>query len=228
LNKKFFTFLLISISATISGQAATLVTGQPAAALDSFDLSSATALLSSNVSGTFPVDPTLGTFQANYTMNVYSDPNNVFGADNLDFVYQITDTGTGPHAGSQGVIEKINASFFDTFSVDAGYTTTALAGFTAGGSTSALADLEGGGGVVSFNYTGANELTVGTYTTILVVETNAKSYNELGILSAIDGSTATIAGLEPSSGTPEPGSMFLLGAGLVSLGVIGKRKKVKA
>ena len=56
----------------------------------------------------------------------------------------------------------------------------------------------------------------------LIIETNAKSYTN-GLISIQDGSAGTGTAFQPTA-TPEPASMFLLGAGLIGIG--GFRKKL--
>jgi hypothetical protein len=75
-----------------------------------------------------------GTYQA----AVYSDPDNTFGASDLDFVYQVSND-----AGSTDSIGRLTAISFLGYQTDVGYTATGSAlgaGFVDGSVAPELAD----------------------------------------------------------------------------------------
>jgi hypothetical protein len=78
----------------------------------------------------------------------------------------------------------------------------------------------GVGAVVTFDFLGADALTPGTTSDILVIETNDTNVLP-GLTSAQDGSTVTEAAFAPvlGSGTPEPSTIFLFVSGLLAIGM---------
>lgn len=176
MNRTILTTAL-SIAFAISANANTVLSSALTAP-DSFNLTGLTQVAFTKGPMTVPASPN-STFTAIFDAGVYADPNNVFGAGDYDFVYQVSDTGTGTAPGSQGIIANITAAFFSGFSTDAGTDTNATAptGFTAGGGVPLNDNLSSG--VVEFNFT--PNITVGTHSAILVVETNATNYTtEIG------------------------------------------------
>jgi hypothetical protein len=155
-----------------------------------------------------------GTFTANATSWVYSDSANTFCAGCLDFVYMVTRTG--------GIepIERMTASSFAGYSVDAGVVTSSP------GFAPLTVDRTGDGGVIGFNYRNAANLTGTESTQLLVIQTNATSFTA-GVLSVQDGLAANGIGFQPSAATPEPVSMSLLGGGLALIGLGRWRRKNK-
>jgi hypothetical protein len=217
MNRTILTTVL-SIAFAVSANATTLITGGAATAPDSFNLAGATLLAQTSGSMVPGLAPT---FTATFVAGVYADPNNVYGAGDLDFVYQVFNTG------STGIIDNITASSFNGFLTDAGIdppttnTPPVPTGFKALG-INPLTDQLNTGGVVEFNF-GSSPLQAAQHSAILVVETNA-TYFTTGLLSAIDGSTAEAIVYAPTS-APEPGTLLLLGAGLCGVGLIKRNRK---
>jgi len=147
-----------------------------------------------------------GTFTANATSWVYSDSANSFCAGCLDFVYLVTRTG------GDDPIERITASSFAGYSVDAGVVTSSP------GFTPLSVDRSANGAVIGFNYQNAANLTGTQSTQLLVIQTNARAFTA-GLLSVQDGQAANGVGFQPAAATPEPVSMSLLGGGLALIGL---------
>ena len=82
---------------------------------DIFNLPGTTLLASNTVSG---MDST-GTLSFTVTSAVFSNPGNTFGANDLDFVYQVANS-----ANSMDSIGRITAINFTGFSTDVGYDIT--------------------------------------------------------------------------------------------------------
>ena len=152
-----------------------------------------------------------GTFTATASAWVYSDTANVFCSGCLDFVYQVTRTGgTDP-------IEGLNSGSFAGFRTDAGYATTT------GTTPPTKVDRSAGSGiVVTFELTGANQLTGNPQASyLLVVETDAL-FAKAGNFTVTDTLSANGSGFIPTL-VPEPMTFSLMGAGLLGFGLLRKR-----
>jgi hypothetical protein len=143
---------------------------------------------------------------------VYTDP--VSG--DLDFVYQVTNTGTD-------AIRRLSMVNFDKSRagavVDAGLEVAPPAlpvgFFDPGGLVPATVDRSSGSGsVVGFNFAGGVFLS-GVETIVLVIKTDAKVFDKNGFVNAIDGDVAKAGAFEPG---PEPASLILLAGSFLGMG----------
>jgi hypothetical protein len=161
-----------------------------------------------------------GTFTASYTTWVFRDPTNQFGANDLDFLIQLTDNGAvNGSGGASGIIEHITASSYSGFLTDIGINLGGAPGVSASGTSipnTVDHSLGGNGDVVTWDFTGlgSNSLNGGNTTVLLEVQTNAASFRP-GSIGAIDGSGAFGGGFAPA--VPEPGSMALFGLGAIAI-----------
>jgi hypothetical protein len=169
------------------------------------------------------------------------DKNNSLGG--LDFIYQVQNTS----ASGSGV----NLAGMDAFSYGS-FATNVLAAnpngtsFTNGSNSFGTPGPGGndptgatrsnnGGGVGNqvtflFGSSGSGNLTPGSYSDLLVVQTAATNY-AAGVIDFFDGGTSDhLAGFQPAAHTtPEPSSVVLLSVCLAALGVFGacqRRKEV--
>jgi len=158
-----------------------------------------------------------GSVSGTYEAVVLSDPGNVFCAGCFDFEIQVV-INTGSDA-----IGRITASNFAGFSTDVGYDPLFCGIFVCSAGTPVAPSTvdRTTADVIGFNF--ASGVTPGNGTEILEIETNATSYTS-GYVGIIDSIPTAVAGFAPA--VPEPGSMFLLGLGLLSLA--GLRKKLHA
>jgi hypothetical protein len=140
----------------------------------------------------------------------------------LDFVYAISNN--FPPASVDGLVRSTLANFTG-FTTDVGYDPTTvpnLLGLT-GTILPTTIDRSLGGDTIGFNF-GLIGFPPGTSTFNLVIETNATMFGS-GLLSFIDGGTATVNGFAPTM-TPEPASMLLYGTGIFLIGGILRRRLV--
>jgi hypothetical protein len=119
----------------------------------------------------------------------------------LDFVYQLLNTTTGP----ADSLDRLSVSDYGGFSTDVDYVPDLPE--IAPSSADRL------GGVVGFNFTG-DEIAPGESSDLLIVKTNSSQYTN-GSGSIIDGDSASAivnipTGIVPA---PEPASLGLLVAG---------------
>jgi hypothetical protein len=166
----------------------------------------------------------------------------------LDFYYQLTESTTSTNCGGLGQmacdpiarISMINFSGFSTqldFRTDAvpcgppNSATTCPAGYflaagAAGPGSPQEADTTFTGDSVAFLFTppDTDRIQPGTTSSILVVSTNATNFGA-GLASPHDGTGADVAAFAPNSGVPEPGSLALIGGGLLALA--GMRRTIK-
>lgn len=203
----------IAMFLSISSASASLLAPNSTLPPDIFGpLPGATLLASLN---TGSVTSTGGKITFDLVAAVYSDPSNPFGAGDLDFVYQVTNS-----AASLDSIGRLTAIDFTGFQTDVGFTATgsAIPGglFVDGTQAPQLVDRGLSGDTVGFGYNSIASSTFlpGTTSTALIIETNATMFAP-GHFNVIDGGVSTVSAFQPS--VPDSGTTALL----LGLGVIG-------
>lgn len=161
---------------------------------------------------------TTGSLTFDLISAVLSDPANIFGAGDLDFVYQVSNSRS-----STDSIGRVTTIDFTGFATDVGYTVTgsSLPGgfFVDGTVTPQLVDRVSAD-VVGFSFNAPLSLLVapGTTSVPLAIETDAINF-KAGTANIIDGHVASVAAFAPASPStvPEPASVLLSSMGLLSM-----------
>lgn len=184
--------------------------------------------LNTSVAGTGEADPTGGVVQAGTgvavpfaspagpgqfsgtltTTVIAGDPSNTLGG--LTFTYRLTND-----AGSLAALERMTNLNFTGFLTDVSYQTPAT------GVIPTTVDRDAGGSTVGwdFNPLGSGFIAPGGASALLVIQTNAPSYEAINA-NIIDGNIATAPSFGP---VPEPASLTLIAIGLAA--ATGRRRR---
>jgi VPDSG-CTERM motif len=168
-----------------------------------------------------------GLVRGTITVAVFSDPTNVFGAGDLTFVYQITNS---PFPLSRDNIVRATGINFEGFMTDVGYTLLGGAipnGHFMNGTVLPLTvDRSFFGDTVGFNFAPGfiGGLRPGTTSRALIIETNATRFTS-GFFNVIDGGIASVSAYQPT--VPDGGSAVAL-LGIALAGVEGVRRMFRA
>ena len=145
-------------------------------------------------------------FTANYVIQVFADPSNVYCPQCLDFMFSLGGI-------SAGQIDEFAVTGFAGFSTDAGYGY----GFGYGGTPPTTIGRDASGNTITFNF--ANPVMIGQRPAFLLIETNA-TVDEVGLQPG-GGTLNGLLTLQPvvptpptTTAVPEPSTFVLLGTGL--------------
>jgi len=145
----------------------------------------------------------------------------------LDFMFQITST--------MGTISQATLTSYASFTTDVAAVSALtqnpnlpgahqFATDTAGGVVVGNVTRQGNGVGVSYGFNDAN-FGAGTISQIMLIRTNALSWDGLGTVALVDGGSGNTVAFEP---TPEPASLTMLGIGLVGMAGYGCYRRRKA
>jgi hypothetical protein len=138
---------------------------------------------------------------------ISGDPSNPYGG--LTFLYEVSNDAT-----SAGEIGRLTVNDYLGWLTDMSYQTPAA------GLVPTLVSRSGAGDVIGFTFVGtpvgAGTLTAGLTSALLVVQTDAPAYQPT-FASVINGTVVSVGSLAPAA-VPEPGTLALLGLGLLALG----------
>ena len=167
------------------------------------------------VASTGPVPFATGSFTGVAISEVIAgDPANPFGPGFLTFTYRVVNTDADATPTN---IVRVTMSEFDAFLTDVSYLPAA---FPSVAPTSVERDALGD--VIGYNYTnpplGLGQIAPGRDSSLLVVQTNAPAFRP-GLLSVINGTTATVGSFAP---IPEPAALGLLG--VAGLALVRRRR----
>jgi hypothetical protein len=157
---------------------------------------------------------TAGTTSGTLTSAVYRN-----SSGTLDFYYAVANS-----ANSATSIARETDTNFAGFLTWLGFRTDAVGPFGVGTVAPVTGDNNVTGTVTgfSFNPPDSNKIAPGQTSDILVISTNATLWIA-GNAAVIDGGTQTVAAFQPTS-IPEPGTMLLLGGGLLALAGIRRKR----
>lgn len=139
---------------------------------------------------------------------------NPFGANDLAFVYQISVTG--------GHIVNLTTESFNIPGIQIDVTQDDESLFATPTTQAVSASLTSDGTTLGFGFAEPDGLVSGDTSYLLVVNTNLTNYED-GVFSLQDGATGNFNGFVPAA-TPEPGSLALLGTGLLGFAGVARRK----
>jgi len=153
----------------------------------------------------------------------------------LDFYYQFTN-----NASSVDSVSRITMTNFGAFTSNVGFTSQDIDGASGNTGPAGTANFSQTGtmqapslanrpsqGTLGFNFGNgivtSDMINAGETSRILVIRTNATNYNN-GSTSTINGAVSTYQTFAPTA-IPEPGTYALMGAGLIALGLVRRKKQ---
>lgn len=208
-----------SSKATSLGPDNPLVPGGTAALLDA--TGAMPGALLADMMTPYSFTTTAGTTRGTVESAVYRE-----SGGSVDFYFQVANS----PASATAITLEINTSY-EGFATDVYYRTDGgsfpLTGTTfidgTLGKAPVAADRDATGSVVRFDFgtSDARNIHPGETSEVLIIATNASLFAP-GNAVVSDGGGQIVASFQPTTGIPEPGSMMLMGGGLLALAAISK------
>jgi hypothetical protein len=193
--------------------AAPIVAGQTIAAVGEADPTGGIVQAGTGLAVPFASPPGPGSFFGTLTTTVIAgDPSNALGG--LTFTYRITNNDAGLSA-----IERMTNLNFTGFLTDVSFQVPAA------GVAPTSVDRDASSSTIGWTFSplGAGVIPLGGASAVVVIQTNASAFAPINA-NIIDGSVAVAASFGPVA-IPEPASLALLGMGMLSVGVLRRRRR---
>jgi hypothetical protein len=206
-QRVLFSFALLGALALATQARATVIAPGTSVVPDaqSNPLTDPTATIVATASGTFNA--------SNLDFGTYKEYVVKESSGTLDFVYQFTND---PNSGT--ALERASMYHFTGFSANVGF----VAG--SGDVPPVTADRTSGGTVIGFNFPASNGVPTGKSSDLLIIRTNATSFDNTGTFTFQDGAATTVPGFAPAA-VPEPSALVLTGLGGLVLAGYTRRSR---
>lgn len=209
MKTKIILSLVIAITFVFSeaAYASVLTPGTGPSVPDIFDGCAGCVILATNDTGLVTANFGGLTLTFDLVSAVYTDPNNTFGAGDLDFVYQVTN-----EASSTDSIERVTVASFTGFQTDVGYnlsgTTFSGSPFATNGTVAPVFVDRMTASTVGFGFAGF--VTPGSASYVIEIQTDATTFNA-GQASVFGGNATTVFAFAPNAAAvPDSGSSIAL------------------
>lgn len=216
-GKMMFAFMLIAMLAAFTAPANAAMIGIGGSGVPDPGLGTLNPMtLRGSVCGSGSATP--ASFSADTCAAVYTDD----VTSNVGIFWQVLN-----HLDSDDPIQRMSAGGFAGYTTDFYTTAGGFGPFGIGTVAPVTGTKSGSGGTIGFNYDISTGLPQGLLSYVMIVWTDAENWKPFTD-SLIDGGVMNFDGYAPEEGrgeVPEPGTYALMGAGLLGLAVLRRRKQ---